>query len=79
MLESVEALRNSTDRGGRIPIPIQSFRYRTSGCSRRLQIMLESVEALRNSTDRDDIYFQSSFFTIVLRAVVGDYRSCWNP
>jgi len=44
MGESVESLRNSSDRGNR-----------GAGCSQRLQVMRESVESLRNSTDRGRI------------------------
>jgi hypothetical protein len=45
MIESVETLRNSTDRGG----GLEKFK----ACSQRLQFMKESVETLRNSTDRE--------------------------
>ena len=45
MSESVETLRNSTDREARF--------VNVKVCSQRLQFMLESVETLRNSTDRD--------------------------
>jgi hypothetical protein len=53
MLESVETLRNSTDRdeqSGMLGVEYIKFKV----CSQRLQFMLESVETLRNSTERDE-------------------------